>query len=150
MGGDERERREWAVPKREGRFRGFELDHLDPDDPDDRRLLILAEHPELAAAIDRGEDEVLVGGQPMNPELHITIHEVLAAQLWDGEPPEVWDTAKRLWDRGYERHEILHMLAGTIADQTFRMLRDHVPYDRDEHLRALDALPGSWEATRPG
>lgn len=150
MDPEDRERRDWAVPQREGRFRGLELGYLDRSDPDERRFLILAEHPDLAEAIDRGEEEILVGGEPMSPELHITMHEILATQLWDDDPPEVWRTAKRLQDLGNERHEILHMLASTIADQTFRMLRDQVPYDGEEHRRALQALPESWEAQRPG
>jgi hypothetical protein len=40
------------------------------DDPDERRRLILAEHPELARAIDHERDEVVVGRQPINPRLH--------------------------------------------------------------------------------
>lgn len=149
MDRDERERRRWTAPPRTGRFRGLELGHLDPGDPDERRLLILAEHPDLAAAIERGEDEIDVGGRPMSPQLHITMHQILATQLWDGDPPEVWETAKRLRGLGYERHEVLHMLAGAVAERTFRTLRDRAAYDRERHLAALDALPESWEAQRP-
>lgn len=148
MDEDNRERRAWTIPDRAGTFHGLELDRLDPADPDDRRLFILAEHPDIAEAMERGEDEVLIAGETVNTELHITMHEIAAAQLWDDDPPEMWQTAKRLRQHGYDRHEILHMLAGTIADQTFRMLRDQREYDRREHIEALEALPDSWEEQR--
>lgn len=148
MDDETRERRAWTVPEREGRFQGLELSRLDPSDPDDRRLLIVAEHPDIAAAMERDEDEVLIGGEPVSTELHIAMHQIAAAQLWDDDPPEMWQTAKRLRELGYDRHEILHMLAGTVADQTFRMLRDQREYDRREHIEALDALPESWEEQR--
>ena len=31
----------------------------------------------------------------MNPRLHLKMHEIVATQLWDDSPPEVWDTAAR-------------------------------------------------------
>lgn len=100
-------RRAFAAPPATGRFRGVELAPLDPSDPDERRLLILAEHPELAAAIEAGQNEIEVAGQPMKPRLHIAMHEIVANQLWDDDPPEVWVTTRRLTDAGYDRHEVL-------------------------------------------
>ena len=66
---------------------------LDPGDSDERRLLIEGEHPEYhAALLDPGFDGEVDG---VNPRLHIGIHEVVANQLWDGDPPEAWHAAKR-------------------------------------------------------
>lgn len=45
------------------------------------------------------------------------MHEIVATQLWEGDPSEVWDTALRLRDAGYERHEIFHMLGRPVTDQ---------------------------------
>ena len=84
----------------------------------------------------------------MNPRLHLAMHEIVATQLWDDSPPEVWDTAVRLLEAGYEQHEVLHMLAGPVVDQVWGALHDERAYDRERHLAALRALPGSWERER--
>ena len=84
-------------------------------DPDVRSVVIRHEHPEFEEALKAGRREFEGSEGPMNPRLHLTMHEVVATQLWDDSPPEVWDTAVRLRDAGYERHEILHMLAGPSA-----------------------------------
>ena len=80
-GRDDQARRAFAVRAARATFDGLELTSLDPDDEDERALLIRAEHPELAAAIKRGDEEIEVDGQSMNPRLHLTIHEIIAKQL---------------------------------------------------------------------
>lgn len=125
---------------------GLTVDQL--ADPDVRSAVIRCEHPEFAAALEEGRREIDLGDGPMNPRLHLAMHEAVATQLWDDSPPEVWDTAVGLLDAGYERHEILHMLAGPVVDQLWGALREERPYDRERHLGALDALPGSWERER--
>jgi hypothetical protein len=121
---------------------------LDPAAPDDRRILIEAEHPELADALELDEEFANVEGEEVDPRLHLTIHEIVASQLWDDDPPEAWQTAQRLSEAGYERHEIFHMLGSTLVPQFWRVLREGKPTDRDQYLAALSALPGSWEGTR--
>lgn len=148
MDEDREERRRFACPAARGVFEGIELTFLDPSDPDDRSLLIRAEHPELGDALRKDRDEVVIGGATVNPRLHLTMHEIVATQLWDGDPPEVWDTAKRLLDDGYERHEILHMLASALVGEIWSVLKEGEPYGRDRYVGALAALPGSWEAAR--
>jgi uncharacterized protein DUF1841 len=105
------ERRLFAVPALSGQFDGIELSFLDPDDEHDRTILVLAEHPELRSAIESGRDKIHHHGRVVNPQLHLAMHEIVANQLLANEPPEMWDTAKRLTGAGYERHEVLHMLA---------------------------------------
>jgi hypothetical protein len=68
---------------------GIDLALLDPADPDERRLLIEAEHPTLRQALDDDLDEVVLDGQLMNPRLHIALHEIVAERLWADDPPEV-------------------------------------------------------------
>lgn len=145
---DDDQRLEWVLPARTGEFRGLELAHLDREDPDERRILIEAEHPEYAEALEAG-DEILVDGQPMNPALHISMHEIVANQILELEPPETWATAKRLVDLGYDRHEVLHMLAGPVTQQVWQMMQDRRHFDRDEFVAELADLPESWEAARP-
>jgi hypothetical protein len=93
-------------------------------------------------------DEVDVGYGPINPRLHLAMHEIVATQLWDDDPPEVWETAMRLRDAGYERHEILHMLGRPMTDQIWAALHEHQSYDAARHVAGLRALPDTWERER--
>src|SRR4051794_19696282 len=126
----------------------FRLGRAELADPDVRAHVIRMEHPEIDEALREGRDGVELDGQPVNPRLHLLMHEVVATQLWDDEPPEAWETAKRLLERGYERHEIMHMLASTMAGQIWSALHEQQHYDHAGHVAALRALPGSWERRR--
>jgi len=142
---DEERRRRFACPSQRGTFDDIDLSFLDPADPDDRHMLILAEHPEFAEAIERDNDEVLVGDEAVNPRLHITMHEIVATQLWENDPPEVWATAKRLLAAGYERHDVLHMLGSALMGEIWTVLKDpESPHDRTRYTRRLEELPESW------
>src|SRR3954447_4202366 len=126
------ERRRFAVPPVTGEYLEIDLALLDPADPDERRILIEAEHPELHRALESGRDEIHLGGETINPTLHIAMHEIVANQLWDDNPPEVWRTAQRLLAVGYERHEILHMLASVVANDVYVILKTDTPHDPDK------------------
>ena len=142
------ERRLFAVPALSGEFDGIELSLLDPDDEDDRAVLILAEHPELRSAVESGRDTVHHHGRAVNPALHLAMHQIVASQLLANEPPLMWDTAKRLEGDGYDRHDVLHMLASVVSGDVYSVLHDNQPPDRARTRAALDALPGSWEQLR--
>ncbi len=114
---------------------------LNPEDEDDRSLLIMAAHPDVD--FEEETDE-------FNPRLHLALHEIVAKQLIDLEPPETWETAQRLERAGYHQHEILHMLGSAISGEIWHALQGDRPPDRDAHLAALAALPDSWERQRPG
>ena len=120
----------------------------DLGDPDVRAVVIRGDHPELDRALRAGEDELIVDGEAVSIRLHLTMHQVLANQLADDDPPEVYLTAQRLLAAGYERHEVLHMLAAPIVTQIHATLQGGEGYDRDVHLAALAALPESWERRR--
>lgn len=117
-------------------------------DPDVRSFVIRHEHPEFEDALKADLEEIDLGHGPINPRLHLTMHEIVATQLWEGDPPEVWETAIRLRDAGYGRHEVLHMLGRPMTDQIWAALHNKQPYDRERHVAALRALPGSWERER--
>lgn len=144
---DDQQRQRWVLPPRTGAFRGVQLDHLDPGDPDERQVLIEAEHPEYADALEAGE-EVVVDGEPTNPALHLTLHAIVATQVIELQPPESWDTAQRLTRLGYERHEVVHMLGGAVATQLWRATHDRQPFDLDAFVADLAALPETWEQQR--
>jgi hypothetical protein len=129
---------------------GINLALLDSADPDERRLLIEAEHPRLRQALRDDVDEIVVDGQVMNPRLHIALHEIVAERLWADEPPETWATAQRLSALGYDRHEVLHMLMSVLSDDLHQAMQapGSAPQDPEAARAALAALPGSWEAQR--
>ncbi len=143
---DDEARRQFACPPARGRYEGIELEHLDPADPDERGILIKAEHPELHKALRRGDDEIVIAGQPMSPRLHIVMHEIVANQLWDDDPPETWQTAQRLVALGYERHEVLHMLSSVVGREVWRTLDSKLPSDTGRYVAALGDLPESYFA----
>lgn len=139
------ERRRFAVLPAEGQMDDIDLAQLDPADEDERRLLIEAEHPELRRALKEGRREIRIGREVVNPVLHIAMHEIVANQLWIDDPPEVWRTAQRLLADGYDRHEVLHMLASVVAGEVFEIMRHQRPHDTQRVRQALAALPGEWE-----
>ncbi|MEA2827537.1 MAG: hypothetical protein QOG43_1976 [Actinomycetota bacterium] len=76
------------------------------------------------------------------------MHEIVTNRLLANEPPEMWQTAQRLLAGGYERHEVLHMLASVVSAEVFDVLRDQPPHEIERVRAALAALPESWEAQR--
>lgn len=141
-------RRAFAVPLLTGAYGDVDLGALDPALPEDRRLLITAEHPEYArAAEEPAEGATTEGG--VDAELHLALHEVVATQLWEGTPRETWEAAQRLLDLGYDRHEVLHMLMTAASRTIYADLSQGRPYDRDAFRAALDELPEWWENLRP-
>jgi hypothetical protein len=144
--GDRTRRLAFAIPPIERPPEDLVLEWLDAADEDDRSILLKAAHPEL----DTGEETVDVGGQEMNPRLHLAMHAIVAKQLADLDPPEVWETAQRLRRLGYRQHEILHMLGAAMSGELWQALQGERSYDREAHLAALAALPDSWERRRPG
>jgi hypothetical protein len=129
-----------------GEVDGIDLAFLDPGDEDHRRALIEAEHPEMKEALDSDRREVRRGNETLNPALHLAMHEIVANQLLADDPPEMWQTAQRLTDAGYERHEVLHMLGSVASTQVWGALANNAPYDLERVRLELAALPESWEA----
>jgi uncharacterized protein DUF1841 len=144
------ERLAFAIPPIDDPPDWIDADLLDPEDPDDRALLIRGAHTELDAAISSDRETAVVDGREINPGLHLAIHEVVATQLIGGDPPEVWATAQRLRRLGYDRHEVLHMLGSAISGELWAALRGRSGYDHAAHVAGLEALPDSWERQRPG
>lgn len=90
---------------------------LDPADEDDRAELIRLAHPELAAAIDAGEEVVVVGGEPVNVRLHLLMHHVVAERLLYDDPPEDWLAFDALLDQGIDAHEAQHAIGRRFVEQ---------------------------------
>lgn len=141
-------RRAFAVPLLTGTYNGVDLGSLDPAVPGDRRLLIAAEHPEYAEDTEELPDRG-ASAEGAGPVPHLTLHEIVATQLWDGAPPETWETAQRLLDLGYERHKVLHLLMTVVSRTIYRDLAQGRAHDQDAFRAALDELPERWENRRP-
>jgi hypothetical protein len=100
-------------------------DWFDPDDADDRAGL-------LAEQID---DPGLTG------TLRTLVYEVLANQIASGDPPVVWETAKRLLDAGIDRAEALRGLALVLTGQLHGAMHEGHQFDADGYAAALGHLP---------
>jgi hypothetical protein len=100
--------------------------------------MIRAEHPEyhLALADPTWEGEV----DGVNPRLHLTLHEVIANQLWADDPPEVWQASRRLRDADVDRHDVLHELLSALVEHMHPALASGTPFDTDAYRRALNSL----------
>jgi uncharacterized protein DUF1841 len=140
---DPGDRRSWAIPAGHGTYQEIDLEFLDPDDENDLILLIEARHPELGDALQRGAD-MIVDGEPFNPRLHVTMHQIVANQLLADDPPEVWQTVQRLARLGYDWHNIMHMIAALVAEDIHRTMAEKKRFDADDYVRRLNALPGDW------
>lgn len=131
-------RRRFVMPHRNATIDGEEFRWLDPADPDQRSLLIQGEHPEFDKYLADPSWSGEIDG--MNPRFHLTMHEIIANQLWDNEPPEAWQAVGRLREQGVARHDILHELAGIMATHLHPTLTRGEPFDADAYRRALTDL----------
>jgi len=141
---DPADRQQWAAPVGHGRFGDIELDYLDLDEEDDRVFLIEAEHPNMAKAVEQGQHEITENGQTVNPQLHLTINQIVQNRLWDDQPPETWTTAQRLAQRGYERHVVFHMIMSVIGEEIFAAMTGKPAPTVEELSERLEALPEGW------
>ncbi len=140
---DPGDRRSWAAPPGHGTYRGLDLELLDPGDENDLTFLVEALHPELEAGL-RSDEEMIVDGEPFNPRLHIAMHQVAASQLLADDPPQTWQTVRRLTGVGYDWHNVMHMISAVISEDVYRALAEHRQFDPDDYARRLRELPGGW------
>jgi len=131
------------MPSGHGIYHDLDLELLNPDDEDQCGLLLEAQHPELEGAL-REDEEMIVGGEPFNPRLHVSLHQVVANQLLADDPPETWQAVQRLAGLGYDWHNIMHMIAAIVSDDLYEMLTERRRFDRDDYARRLIELPGDW------
>ena len=132
------ERRMFAMPYFGTRIGNEDYPHLDPNDDDERNLLVIGEHPEFHAAFDDPGFDGEIDG--VNPRLHIAIDDIVVTQLWHDDPPQVWRAAQRLLAAGMDRLEIIHRLGGVLTEQLWGALSDDAPVDHDGYILALDGL----------
>ncbi len=142
------DRRSWAIPPGHGTYEGLDLELLDPSDEGELTFLIEAQHTDFQDAL-RSDDEMIVGGEPFSPRLHIAMHQIVANQLLADEPPQTWQTVQRLAGMGYDWHNIMHMIAALVSDDIYHAMNEHRPFDPGDYVRRLNELPGDWPPPQP-
>ena len=91
--------------------------YLDPTEEDGRTELIRLAHPELVAAIDAGEEIVVIDGEAVNPRLHLLMHQAVADRLLHDDPPEDWLAFGALLERGVDAHEAQHAVGRRLVEE---------------------------------
>ncbi len=91
----------------------------------------------LVQGLPSEEDAARVGAT-----LHLMLHDVIATQLWDDDPPQAWHTVRRLQVADLAPHEIHHMLMMALSEPMRRTFVEEEPFDGEVYLDRLTRLPG--------
>jgi len=142
---DALDRRMFAMPYFGARIGDEDYPQLDPNDPDERHLLVVGEHPEYHEALDDPDFDGEIDG--VNPRLHIAMDEIVVAQLWDGDPPETWHAAQKLTAAGLDRWDVIHRLGAVAIEQLHGALTTSEPIDAAAYAAAMNAVQP--ESPRP-
>ncbi|WP_461000759.1 hypothetical protein [Streptomonospora sediminis] len=114
-------RRMFAFPLLTSELLAESEDEFDPATREGRRALLRLDHfGEYDSPIKhKGKhstgDPGPAAGSAATEEA-LDAHERLAEHLWKGDPPELWNAAERLLDRGHERPVVLRTLMEVIGD----------------------------------
>ncbi|MGH4015384.1 MAG: hypothetical protein ACRDSL_15955 [Pseudonocardiaceae bacterium] len=102
-------------------------DWADLDNPEDRSAL-LAEH------------DYIHDQQWLGPACDAAL-EVVASQIADDSPPEVWRTAQRLLAGGLDRRQVLQQLVLALSKQFRAVVAGQADFDLDAYRAMLTRLP---------
>ena len=69
------------------------------------------------------------------------LREVLARQITEDDPPQVWQTARRLLDAGMDRLEIRRQLVLALNSSALAAADEGAGFDREGYVDALERLP---------
>ena len=93
---------------------------------------------------------MIIGGETVNPRLHVAMHQVVANQVLAGDPPQTWQTVQRLAGLGYDWHNIMHMIASLVTEDVYSALKEHRQPDPAACAWRLSELPGDWPPPQAG
>lgn len=105
----------------------------DPDDPE-HRLALLATEP--VGEEERDADDYL--GQS---EGRVGIRAAVTDQIAADDPPQVWQTARRLLAEGRDRADVMRQLVLALVPSLMSVVVEGEEFDLDGYLAALHRLP---------
>lgn len=109
-------------------------EHVDLDDELDRERALDGLADEIYGAVDEIEGDA-------GDALAGALLGVVANQLLDGDPPEVWAAAQRLLAVGRSRRQILTQLVTALTGPLRHSIESGEPIDTDDYLARLERLP---------
>jgi Domain of unknown function (DUF1841) len=136
------------MPPAHGTWQGLDLELLDRGDEGELTFLIEALHTGFGEPR-RDDEKMIAAGELFSPRLHVAMHQVVASQLLADEPPETWQTVRRLAGMGYDWHNIMHMIAALVSDDVYHAMTEHRQLDPGDYARRLNELPGDWPPPQP-
>ena len=69
------------------------------------------------------------------------LREVLTRQIIEGDPPQVWQTARRLLDAGMDRLDVRRQLLLALNSNALAAADEGAGFDREGYVDALERLP---------
>ncbi len=75
--------------------------------------------------------------------LRAAIFEVVKNQMREESPPETRESYDRLRAEGYSEEETMKYLGSVVATEIFEVLEKGRPYNKENYIKALKALPNS-------
>src|SRR2546425_5849175 len=110
---------------------------------EEKALFLFGEFPAGMAVDDPDERPVCSGGADPYEEgpAWAALQSVIANQIADDTPAEVWQAARDLVGRGLDRAEVLEQLTHTLAFFTRRILAEETGFDEAAYVAALRRLP---------
>lgn len=69
------------------------------------------------------------------------LREIVANQILDDDPPEVWETVRRLGHGGLDRDAVFRQITVALAPRVQELIVSETPFDRDAYVVALGQLP---------
>ncbi|MGA2624767.1 MAG: hypothetical protein ABSF91_12985 [Bacteroidota bacterium] len=76
-----------------------------------------------------------------NPILKAVYLETVDNQLRDNDPPETRQTLDRLHKEGFSDKDAKVLIASAIAAETYYILKNGEPFNRERFIRNLQRLP---------
>src|SRR5260370_17114810 len=95
----------------------------------------------MAEALEGHEEMTGADGEPFNPQLHVTLHQVVANQILADDPPETWQTVQRLAGLGYDWHNVMHLIMGPVTEAVWNALAEKLPFPPPHYPPRLPQLP---------
>jgi hypothetical protein len=114
---------------------------------DEAMRIAIKSHPEWRSQWERGTlpDEITgEDGQPMSPQLHLTVHAIVERQLAADDPKGVVGIARQLEQLGVSRHDVRHAIGQAVAGQLWALGHEGRTFDADRYLAELRAIVESY------